>query len=77
VVVAVVDLTTPNKHREWNSTFLKSIVCPLVSMNRIVKVSGIVRFLTYQKLRTSVFTQILLTKSSNYGKIKGIYEQLG
>ena len=52
MVVAVVDLTTPNTHREWNPTFHKSIVCPLVSMNRIVKVSGIVRFLTYQKLRT-------------------------
>ena len=61
MVVAVVDLTTPNKHREWNSTFLKSIVCPLVSMNRIVKVSGIVRFLTYQKLRTSGQDTVELT----------------
>jgi hypothetical protein len=61
VVVAVVDLTIPNTHREWNSTFHKSIVCPLVSMNRIVKVSGIVRFLTYQKLRTSADHGFALT----------------
>jgi len=46
VVVAVVDLTIPNTYRKWNSPFHKSIVRLLVSMNRIGKVSGIVRFLT-------------------------------
>jgi hypothetical protein len=48
-----VDLTIPNTYRKWNSPFHKSIVCPLVNMNRIVKVSGIVRFLTHPQLRIS------------------------
>ena len=66
MVVAVVDLTTPNTYRKWNSPFHKSIVCPLMSMNRIVKVSGIVRFLTYQKLRIPREFFFCLTNREGY-----------